>query len=44
MVTSMRDAAAAKSDLVTLYLTVQHHFTSFWESAGDEITKDLFDK
>jgi hypothetical protein len=44
MVTSMRDAAAAKSDLVTLYLTVQHHFTSFWEGAGDEITKDLFDK
>jgi hypothetical protein len=44
LVKSMRAAAKAKGDLVTLYLTVQHHFNSFWEGAGDEIAKDLFDK
>jgi predicted RNA-binding protein Jag len=43
LVKAMGAAAKAKGDLVTLSLTVQHHFSSFREGAGEEIAKDLFD-
>jgi hypothetical protein len=41
LVTSLRDAAAAKSDLVTLYVTVQKHFTSFGDALEDELVEDF---
>lgn len=41
LVNALRAAAAAKSDLVTLQLTVQEHFTSFGEEIKDE-TRDDF--
>jgi hypothetical protein len=38
---SLRAAAAAKRDLVTLYLTGRHHYASFGEELRD-VRKDLF--
>jgi hypothetical protein len=41
LVNSLRGAAAAKADLVTLYLTVQEHFGSFRDELGDEMREDF---
>jgi hypothetical protein len=41
LLTSLRAAAAAKSDLVTLYLTVQKHFTAFGDALEDELVEDF---
>lgn len=37
LVAALRAAAAAKTDLVTLYLTTQHHYGSFFEEVGEEL-------
>jgi hypothetical protein len=37
LVHALRNAASAKSDLVTLYLTVQEHYGSVWEEITEEI-------
>ena len=44
LVEALRNAAAAKTDLVTLYLTVEEHDGSVWEEIEDEIRGDFFDK
>ena len=41
LVNSLRGAAAARADLVTLYLTVQEHFGSFRDELGDEMSEDF---
>lgn len=41
MVRSLRGALAAEGDLVTLYLTVQRHFTSFADELQDELIDDF---
>jgi hypothetical protein len=41
LVKALRSAAAEQSDLVTLYLTVQKHFTSFGEELDDELAEDF---
>lgn len=41
MVKALKAAAAAKADLVTLYLTEQKHFTSFREELEDEELEDF---
>jgi hypothetical protein len=41
LATIMRTAAATKSDLVTLYVTVQKHFTSFGDTLDDELVEDF---
>lgn len=38
---ALRAAAAAQSDLVTLYLTVQKDFTAFGEELDDELAEDF---
>ena len=38
---ALKAAAAAKSDLVTLYLTQQQHFASFRDELGDEAAEDF---
>jgi hypothetical protein len=37
----MRAAVAEQGDLVTLYLTVQKHFTSFGEELEEELLEDF---
>ncbi|HEX7966828.1 MAG TPA: hypothetical protein VF502_01310 [Stellaceae bacterium] len=46
LVKSLRNAAAAKSDLVTLYLTSPEHFGAFRDKLDDELRGDFsfFDK
>jgi hypothetical protein len=41
VVKALKAAAAAKTDLVTLYLTQQKHFTSFREELDDEELEDF---
>jgi hypothetical protein len=41
VVNALRAAAAAKSDLVTLYLTVQEHFTTIGKEIDDEALEDF---
>ena len=41
LVAALRAAAAAKSDLVTLYLTVQEHYGSLGEEVADEMRGDF---
>ena len=41
LVKAMRAAASARSDLVTLYRTVQKHFTSFGDALEDELVEDF---
>jgi hypothetical protein len=41
LVSALHAASAAKSDLVTLQLTVQEHFASFREKLEDEANEDL---
>jgi hypothetical protein len=41
LVAALRAAAAAKTDLVTLQLTVQEHFGSFREELEDEVREDF---
>ena len=46
LVSALRNAAAAKTDLVTLYLTTPEHFGSFGEKLDDELRGDssFFDR
>lgn len=41
IVKALKAAAAAKTDLVTLYLTQRQHFASFREEVGDEAVEDF---
>jgi hypothetical protein len=41
LVTALRAAAAAKTDLVTLHLTVQEHYTSLADKRDDELRGDF---
>jgi hypothetical protein len=43
LVAALRAADAAKTDMVTLYLTVQEHYDSFLEELDDEAHEDLND-
>jgi hypothetical protein len=44
LVTALRAAAGAKSDLVALYLTRRHHNNSFRDSIKDELRDDFADE
>jgi hypothetical protein len=43
LVASLRAAQASGTDLVTLYLSVQKHLGSFFDSIGDQAVSDLFE-
>jgi hypothetical protein len=44
LVAALRAAAAAKSDVVALYLTRRHHYSSFRDSIKDELRDDFADE
>jgi hypothetical protein len=44
LLAALRAAAAAKTDLVTLYLTVQKRHTTIWEDHDDEFHEDLVER